>query len=362
MSEYSGSTAIAFNAGNIGDIVLSTPIFEALKEMNYDIHFVGKKKSVELLMDDTRITSFSTINPCWGSTEKEKDGPLSMLRLAMKLYKVKAKVSFNFGSHPIPNLLLALSGIPRRISLKWGKRNYFAGKLVVVNDGEKKYHQCERFFLLARELGYSKPEMPMPQLIVAKETKRMAYKMLYNSNINKTIITIHPGSNVEYKNLPIEEFGILAQQLRIKTNATFVFLGASSSEIEKARLLCSIIKDNCINLAGNISLPVMAAVLELSDLFIGNDSGPTHMAAATCGRVVSIFKCTDTDLWRPYGNPTLCRVFDLREWGYYPDLPWPPVNIENIRNNLLDTCISVLNEPKLDQGKRTFDKFNANCF
>jgi ADP-heptose:LPS heptosyltransferase len=52
----------------------------------------------------------------------------------------------------------------------------------------------------------------------------------------------------------------------------------------------------------NAELPLVAALLAMSDLFIGNDSGVSHLAACMGTRSITIFGPTDPLLWKPLGN------------------------------------------------------------
>jgi len=54
--------------------------------------------------------------------------------------------------------------------------------------------------------------------------------------------------------------------------------------------------------AKELPLPTLAAVLEAAGLFIGNDSGVTHIAAAVGIPTVAIFGPTDPTVWAPRGK------------------------------------------------------------
>ena len=56
-----------------------------------------------------------------------------------------------------------------------------------------------------------------------------------------------------------------------------------------------------LDLSGRTSLLQLAAVARHADLFLSNDTGPLHLAAAAGARVVGIYTCTDPRLTGPYG-------------------------------------------------------------
>jgi heptosyltransferase-2 len=79
--------------------------------------------------------------------------------------------------------------------------------------------------------------------------------------------------------------------------------GPDESEI--AGRLCELadLGDRIVNLVGRTSIKESAALLDQCDLFVGNDSGPMHIAAAVGTPVVAVFGPSNIAAWRPY-TPT----------------------------------------------------------
>jgi heptosyltransferase-3 len=114
----------------------------------------------------------------------------------------------------------------------------------------------------------------------------------------KSFVAIFPGSGSASKNWPLEKFSALADQLKEKTRAIFI-LGPAEDAFEKA-----------LRTAGHIitkeqPLGVVAAIASMASAFVGNDSGVSHLAAATGTRGVVLFGPTDPARWRPRGNVTV---------------------------------------------------------
>ena len=57
-----------------------------------------------------------------------------------------------------------------------------------------------------------------------------------------------------------------------------------------------------IDLVGRLTLPEVVACLENSDLFVGNDSGLMHLAAATGTPTIGLFGPTDATIYAPTGR------------------------------------------------------------
>jgi ADP-heptose:LPS heptosyltransferase len=114
----------------------------------------------------------------------------------------------------------------------------------------------------------------------------------------KKFIAIFPGSGSAAKNWPIEKFSTLADRLNEQRRAVFI-LGPAEDSIEDvlraARHL--IIK--------NQPPGTVAAIARMAAAFVGNDSGVSHLAAATGTPGVVLFGPSDPMRWRPLGRVTV---------------------------------------------------------
>ena len=67
-----------------------------------------------------------------------------------------------------------------------------------------------------------------------------------------------------------------------------------------------------LDLCGKTNLPQLAALAAEADLFVSNDTGPLHLAAAADARVIGIYTCTDPGRTGPYGERA--RVVTSQIW------------------------------------------------
>ncbi|TKB75242.1 MAG: glycosyltransferase family 9 protein, partial [Nitrospira sp.] len=71
---------------------------------------------------------------------------------------------------------------------------------------------------------------------------------------------------------------------------------------EKAERISGLCEHPPVNLTGRTSLMGLAALMKHCTLFLGNDAGPMHMAAAVGAPVVSLFGPSDPRVWGPRGH------------------------------------------------------------
>src|ERR1700693_3750831 len=114
----------------------------------------------------------------------------------------------------------------------------------------------------------------------------------------KNFIAIFPGSGSAKKNWPVEKFCALADSLNDKTRAVFI-CGPAEESIEKVLLASGHVTIK------NQPLGTVAAIVRMASAVVGNDSGVSHLAAATGERGVVLFGPTDPAKWRPLGRLTV---------------------------------------------------------
>ncbi len=115
------------------------------------------------------------------------------------------------------------------------------------------------------------------------------------------VAVIHPGATKEYKRWPVAYFADVARTLhRRGLNVVITGAGPGDGEIvERLRTLCDV---PCVNLHNRLSLPELTALYQHARFFLGNDTGPTHLAAACDLATFAIFGPSDDAIWGPLGE------------------------------------------------------------
>lgn len=128
---------------------------------------------------------------------------------------------------------------------------------------------------------------------------------------------------------PAERFARAAACLHREVGLAVVLVGSAGERplAERIRQAAGV---PAAVLAGRTSIPQLAALLERAAIVIGNDTGPTHLAAAMNVPTVMIFGPTNPARLFPRGG--LCAVAAVNPWGRGRsiDNPQPEYRIENI--------------------------------
>lgn len=115
----------------------------------------------------------------------------------------------------------------------------------------------------------------------------------------KRILALAPGSGAMKKNWPPEFFRTIAEWWERELGGRAVII---LGPVEEERRELEDFSDHKLLVVSGISLAKVAALLSGCDLYLGNDSGVTHLAAALGVETVSLFGPTDPTQWRPRGR------------------------------------------------------------
>lgn len=148
-------------------------------------------------------------------------------------------------------------------------------------------HETDAQLAVARLIG-APPASQYPELWVTAEDRAACHALLLGHGIAAAdpVVCVHPGSARPEACWPAERFAAVGRRLT-EAGGRVVLFGAAGH-----RDLCSTIAKaipGAVSLAGETSLPMLAALLQRSVLLVTNDSGPMHMAAALGTPLVAAF-------------------------------------------------------------------------
>ena len=126
-----------------------------------------------------------------------------------------------------------------------------------------------------------------------------AFARSFLSPANAPVVALHPGSGSETKNWPLEHWAELGETLLRDGSAGSLLVVGGEADVKQLRSLAAQWRDRPVMFAEHLPLPELAAALSACTLFIGHDSGVSHIAAAVGTRCVLLFGPTDPPVWAP---------------------------------------------------------------
>ncbi len=178
-------------------------------------------------------------------------------------------------------------------------------------------------------LGIDDPTA-IPKVFLNNEDLCLGEKFIKDAAVNpsKPLIAIHPGSGSRQKCWPVERFAALMSRLSRDVDAQFLVTSGPADDkiLEELRKKTG----NSFITANQLPLPHLAAIIAKCRLFIGNDSGITHLAAAVRTPTIALFGPTDPQIWGTRGE----KVTIL-----YKKLPCSPCPLDIRKNCLSLSCL-----------------------
>ena len=167
--------------------------------------------------------------------------------------------------------------------------------------GYKSSHAVNRYLGILRSHGIPS-EDAAPEFYLSDSEKQAADDFLIRNGVSRRdlILGIHPGGGWLYKLWDAERFAALADRISEKYGAkVLVFAGPDEASLQDQ--VMNSMKSSPIPVK-DVGLRETAALIQKCDLYIGNDTGPMHIAAAVGTQVVAIFGPTDAGRSGPYGH------------------------------------------------------------
>ncbi len=281
-----GAEVLIIRLRSLGDIVLLTPALSALNSWRPDLRLC--------VLVEPALAPVLEGNPAVA----EILWMTSFFSTTAKLRRHHFPVVYNQHAGPTSALLTTAIGAPNRVC--WTRRQFsFVYNVLVPDPGDKIHtveHRIEQFYATGLPRGPIPPARVYPQ----QDARAAVAKALAENGVSRDAkyAVIHPGAKYFTKRWALENFIALAEWLKHEHAIAPVFsAGAMEKEItEELRQKCG----QEFALLDSLDLRELIALIAGARIFIGNDSGPAHLAAAAACPVVAVFGSSSSVHWAPW--------------------------------------------------------------
>ena len=295
----------------MGDAVLMTPALRALRQgcPDAEIHLVLDPELTGLFEDHPFVDQVLPLG---------RQG-LAKVALAARLRRSSYDAVVNFHGGPTSAWLTAATGAQVRV----GRDNYRFGFVYnrrvaapeVVFDDPSAIHTVQNQASLVTALGLEPGDLSLHLAVSSAAEKRLAAKLKNRGVPESGYIVFQPTASFPTKSWPIDRFLALARELVNATERDIVVslprvprLGREHGPLGRwFRREREAPSDPTENFEGwfplvhGLPLDELAALMKGAAVYVGNDAGPMHIAAATGTPVVGIFGSSDPGRWHPWG-------------------------------------------------------------
>lgn len=286
----------------LGDFLVCTPVFRALRE------FFPQAYIAVIMRTDTEKLAHNNpyLNKLFVVPEKLLGWtPARIWRLFRGLRSGwDLTIVLNSTSISVTSDLLAyFSGASyilgsEQPALPGCKRNFFYNLVAPYNSPK---HQTDRYLDIVRYLGINTENLG-EVMSVTSEERKAARNFMYQYEIfeEDIVIALHPGASADHNRWPVEKFAELANIL-YHCYKVRILVAWGPEECSLGLSLCQYLTFSPI-IASGFTIRQLAALLTNVDLFVCNDTGVMHVAAAINAKVVAIFGPSNPDEWGPIGE------------------------------------------------------------
>ena len=290
----------------IGDVVLATATLQALRRGYPEAHItwaVGSWSRPAIVHHDLLDAVLDT-----GPAALPVKSPGGFLHFVRQLRAGHYDLAVSLVRSPLMSLAVWMAGIPYRAGLDSAGRG-FGYNLRAPIDPAQPRHEADIYLDVPRRLGLdvSGCQANVP---VTEDDRLTMKAQLAAQGIDSYMVVNpaggrNPGMLMDSKRWPPEHFAALADRLAPALGIGQVVFVAGPDDGPIVQAVRSRLRTPSIAYMGQLSFGQIAALAQASRVYIGNDTGLTHFAAAAGAKTVMILGPSDPQRYAPFTSDSL---------------------------------------------------------
>ncbi|HEY2961649.1 MAG TPA: glycosyltransferase family 9 protein [Pyrinomonadaceae bacterium] len=288
---------------SIGDTVLATPSLFALKR------FLPHAQ-IDILVEDWVAPLLDNHPHVDNVVVLERSGVVARTLVARELRAARYDVVYNLHGGTTATFLTRATGARHRVGFKTYQYAKLHTELVpspLLLWGQQKTHSVEQQLALLGWTGVPVSDRPRTLLGISAEAAESVNQQLAAVGLtDRKIALIHPAAALATKRWATQNFARVAEFLAERGFAPIVIAAP-----HEAGIVQELLNETALDILSlYLSLPEVAALAARSQVFVGNDSGIAHIAAAVGTPSVVIFGSSNIAHWRPWNRAAAEVVFE----------------------------------------------------
>jgi len=281
---------ILIRAANwVGDAIMTTPVVRALRK-NYpkaQITVLAKPWVVPVYETSPHVNEVMV----YQSQGRHRMGA-GTLRLARDIRNRQFHLAVLMQNAFEAGLLAFLAGVPERLGYNTDGRSLLLNRRIKMDPVLKKGHLIDYYLAILKGGGLETHGREL-ELHLRDQDREWAQAFLRKHGLSRPVIGINPGATGgTAKRWFPERYAELAGILSKQYNTRVIIFGGPADH-DLGEEISNMKKETCINMAGKTSLSRAFALIGACDLFVTNDSGLMHAAAAQDVNQVAVIGSTD---------------------------------------------------------------------
>ena len=288
---------------SVGDTVLATPSLFSLRRF---LPFA----QIDILLEDWVAPVLEGSDLINRVMTVPRSGQSARARVARELRAARYDVVYNLHGGTTATFLTRATGAKYRVGFEhyqYARLHNHAAPSAAKLWGRSQLHSVEQQLALLGWTGVPVTDRPPTQLTITAKADQAVTDRLRAANVDGPFVLIHPSAAFDTKRWAAEKFALVTEELAARG-----FKSVITVKDDEAQILESIAAQSTAPLTAMkaLSLPEVAALATRSKLFLGNDSGIAHIAAAVGTPSVVIFGSSNRAHWRPWTTKPNEIVFE----------------------------------------------------
>ena len=287
---------VVMRALHLGDLLCATPALRALRHRfpSAEITLIGLPWAENLVRRLSSIDRLVYFPGYPGMPEGDYHSNRTAAFLA-EAREARYDLALQMhGAGDISNSFVAALGAQVSLGFRHVGDDRLTFSLPYVADDLEIVRWLQLVSLLGAKTDTCEIEFP----ITAAEGQRAAELLASAPKAGGPLVGLHPGGSTPLRRWPAERFAELADTLIERWDCRVVLTG-HENERELTETVCRLARHPLLDLAGKTDLGTFAAVIDQLDFLITNDTGASHLAAASGTASVVIFGSTQPHQWAP---------------------------------------------------------------
>ncbi|MFQ5498828.1 MAG: lipopolysaccharide heptosyltransferase II [Candidatus Zixiibacteriota bacterium] len=286
------ATRIVIRTPNhLGDCVMALPMVNEVREAYPDSHIT--------LLVPSNLGDLWAGNPAIDEILAVPAEHIHGLLSVVKIKELLTNQCYDIGYILPPSFGAAasfkLAGIRERIGYVADGRRLLLTRPLPLPTPLNAHHRCELYFNLLRRGAEVDLPLSEPRLYMSDSDRARATQLLADFDLSDLdqYVVVAFRAVAQSRRWGIDNYGQLAKWIVGNHRLSVLLVGSSDDRTEGERLVDLAGGTSVVNLAGKTSLRELAAILAGAQLFVGNDSGPAHLAAAVGTPIVVLSGADD---------------------------------------------------------------------
>ncbi|MCS7232171.1 MAG: glycosyltransferase family 9 protein [Elusimicrobiota bacterium] len=286
---------------HMGNLIVSLPAIKSVEcflenKVKGIIVDESYKEILLAFFDNTKIIPY-TLRKVKSKIWLIKD----FLKFIKEIRSLNPTLSIDYEGRTVGAFISFLSGAKYRVGFSNADKSYYYNIKISPN---QYLHKYEYYISIPLKLGIPIINNLKPTI---KNEWEVSLKKFFSPSKeaikHDKIVCIHPGAGKIYKKWLPQKFALVADYL-VEKGYIVVFIGSKKDkdDILKVR---SYMKHEALDLSTKISIGELMALFKTIKFYIGNDSGPMHLASLFGIPIITLFGPSNEKRWKPIGEKVI---------------------------------------------------------